>query len=271
MGWIMSDVFDAWVGRTETMTDVVTLRDLRRMAQTLDITLADIRILPPLWHWMGWGPDAAHADLATDGHLKRGGFLPPVPLPRRMWAGGRLTFQGDLLVDEVLTRRSEILKVSEKTGASGRMVFVTVGHVTTGAEGQVEEQQDIVYVAIPDHYTPPPPQPAPEDADWSRPFMADPARLFRYSAMTFNAHRIHYDLPYAMGTEHYPGLVTHGPMQAMVLLNAAMQATGKRPRAYAFRGVRPAFAGTLNLCAWGTRLATVDSDGMQCMAAEVTW
>jgi 3-methylfumaryl-CoA hydratase len=267
----MSDGFEAWVGRSETATDRVTLRDVRRMAQTLDMSLTDARRLPPLWHWMGWGPDAAHADLVEDGHLKRGGFLPPVPLPRRMWAGGRLTFEGNLLVDEVLTRRSEILKVSEKTGASGRMVFVTVGHVTIGAQGVVEEQQDIVYVAIPDRYTAPPPQPAPPNPDWRHPFMADPARLFRYSAMTFNAHRIHYDLPYATGTEHYLGLVTHGPMQAMVLLNAAMQATGKTPATYSFRGVRPAFAGLLTLCAWGTNLATVDSDGMQCMTATVTW
>jgi 3-methylfumaryl-CoA hydratase len=267
----MSNEFDAWVGQTETATDQVTARDLRRMAQTLGIRLAGTRILPPLWHWMGWGPDAAHDDLAEDGHMKRGGFLPPVPLPRRMWAGGRLTFHGNLLVDEVLTRRSDILKVSEKSGASGRMVFVTVGHVTTGAEGRVEEEQDIVYVTIPDHYTPPPPQPAPENPDWQHPFMADPARLFRFSAMTFNAHRIHYDLPYATGVEHYPGLVTHGPMQAMVLLHAAMQATGQSPHSYRFRGVRPAFAGPLTLCSWGNRLASVDSDGMQCMTAEVTW
>ncbi len=267
----MSDEFNDWIGRTETATDRITPRDVVRMNQTLDIITTANHILPPLWHWMGWAPDAQHSDLAADGHLKRGGFLPPVPLPRRMWAGGRLTFDGHLLVDEVLTRRSEILKVSEKSGASGRMVFVTVSHVTTGAEGCVDEQQDIVYVAIPDHYTPPPPQPAPENPDWSHPFMADPARLFRFSAMTFNAHRIHYDLPYATGVEHYPGLVTHGPMQAMVLLNAAMRVSGKPPRTYAFRGVRPAFAGLLKLCAWDTQLATVDSDSMQCMTAEVTW
>lgn len=267
----MSDEFNWWIGRTETATDCVTMRDVIRMNQTLDITSTPTHILPPLWHWMGWAPHAQHADLAEDGHLKRGGFLPPVPLPRRMWAGGRLSFQGHLLIDEVLTRRSEILKVSEKAGASGRMVFVTVGHETTGAEGVVTEQQDIVYVAIPDHYTPPPPQPAPAAPDWQHPFMADPARLFRYSAMTFNAHRIHYDLPYATGVEHYPGLVTHGPMQAMVLLNAAMRACGRSPRAYAFRGVRPAFAGPLTLCAWDTQLATVDREGMQCMTAAVTW
>jgi 3-methylfumaryl-CoA hydratase len=163
------------------------------------------------------------------------------------------------------------VKVSEKTGASGRMVFVAVAHVTTGAEGRVEEQQDIVYVAIPDQYTPPPPLPAPDDPDWSHVFIADPARLFRYSALTFNAHRIHYDLPYATGTEHYPGLVTHGPMQAMVLLDTAIRISGKRPSGYMFRGVRPAFAGALKLCAWDTKLATVDKDGMQCMTAEVTW
>ncbi len=267
----MSTEFSSWVGRSVTVTDQITARDVRRMAQTLDLQPPAAGIVPPLWHWMGWAPDAAHADLAEDGHLQRGGFLPPVPLPRRMWAGGRLTFHGDLHVDEVLTRRSEILKVSEKTGASGDMVFVTVGHHTAGAQGHVDEQQDIVFVAIPDRYTPPPPQPAPDHPEWRHTFIADPVRLFRYSALTFNGHRIHYDLPYATDVEHYPGLVTHGPLQAMILLNAAQRAAGQPPRSYSFRGVRPAFAGALSLCAWGTKLATVDGDGMQCMTAEVSW
>jgi 3-methylfumaryl-CoA hydratase len=266
----MSHDFTAWVGRTVTATDTITTRDVRRMAQTLDYPAPD-GVLPPLWHWMGWSPEAMHADLASDGHLQRGGFLPPVPLERRMWAGGKLAFHGQLHIDEPLTRHSEIMKVSEKTGASGQMVFVTVAHRTSGASGHVDEVQDIVFVAIPDRYTPPPPQPAPPDPDWSHPFVADPVRLFRFSALTFNGHRIHYDLPYATGVEHYPGLVVHGPLQAMVLLLRAMDHAGKSPTAYSFRGVRPAFAGPLSLRSWGSRLASVDADHMQCMTAEVTF
>jgi 3-methylfumaryl-CoA hydratase len=266
----MSQDYSAWVGRTVTATDTITARDARRMAQTLDCATPDT-ILPPLWHWMGWAPEAAHADLATDGHLQRGGFLPPVPLERRMWAGGKLAFHGQLHIDEPLTRRSEIMKVSEKTGASGQMVFVTVAHHTSGTQGHVEETQDIVFVAIPETYTPPPPQPAPENPDWSHPFHADPVRLFRFSALTFNGHRIHYDLPYAQDVEHYPGLVVHGPLQAMVLLDRAIDHMGKPPKTYGFRGVRPAFAGHLSLQSWGTKLATVDADGLQCMTAEVAF
>ena len=266
----MTQDFTAWVGRSVTATDTITTRDARRMAQTLDCTVPD-GILPPLWHWMGWAPEAMHADLASDGHLQRGGFLPPVPLERRMWAGGKLTFQGHLRIDETLTRQSEITKVSAKTGASGEMVFVTVAHHTAGTHGHVDETQDIVFVAIPDHYAPPPPQPAPPAPDWTHRFNADPVRLFRFSALTFNGHRIHYDLPYATATEHYPGLVVHGPLQAMVLMGAAMQHAGKAPTSYSFRGVRPAFAGPLTLQSWGKKLASVDADGMQCMTAEVAF
>lgn len=266
----MSDDYAAWVGRTVTATDIITARDVRRMSQTLDCATPD-HILPPLWHWMGWAPEAVHADLATDGHLQRGGFLPPVPLERRMWAGGKLSFHGQLHIDEPLTRRSEILKISAKTGASGQMVFVTVAHHTAGTHGHIDEVQDIVFVAIPDTFTPPPPHPAPPAPDWTQPFHADPVRLFRFSALTFNGHRIHYDLPYATGTEHYPGLVVHGPLQAMALMGQATRYAGKPPTSYTFRGIRPAFAGPLSLQAWGTKLATVDADGLQCMTAEVAF
>ncbi|MGL5009732.1 MAG: FAS1-like dehydratase domain-containing protein, partial [Paracoccaceae bacterium] len=133
------------------------------------------------------------------------------------------------------------------------------------------EEQDIVFVALPTAYTPPPPQPAPPKPDWQETFNSDPIRLFRFSALTFNGHRIHYDLPYATSVEHYPGLVVHGPLQAMALLTAAAAQQGQPPAAYRYRGVRPAFAGNLTLAAWGSQLATVNPDGLQCLTAEVTW
>jgi 3-methylfumaryl-CoA hydratase len=268
---IMTDDMQAWVGRTETVTDTISARQVRQLAATLERP-APAAALPPLWHWIGWQYETPHSGLGPDGHTKRGGFLPPVPLERRMWAGGRLRFEGQLTQDEPLIRRSEILKVSEKTGATGQMVFVTVGHSITGKAGRVEEEQDIVYVALPTRYTPPPPQPAPPDPDWQETLQADAICLFRFSALTFNAHRIHYDLPYAQQVEHYPGLVTHGPLQAMALLTAAIaRQGGKMPAAYRYRGVRPAIAGALTLAAWGDTLATVNDEGLQCMTAEVTW
>jgi 3-methylfumaryl-CoA hydratase len=259
-----------WVGRTETAVDTISARQVRQLAATLECPVPT-GALPPLWHWIGWQYETPMSGLGPDGHTARGGFLPPVPLDRRMWAGGRLRFEGQLTIDEPLTRRSEILKVVEKAGGAGQMVFVTVAHRVTGRAGAVQEEQDIVFVALPTLYTPPPPQPAPPDADWQDPFDAGATRLFRFSALTFNAHRIHYDLPYATGAEHYPGLVVHGPLQAMALLTAACGHLGQTPAAYRYRGVRPAFAGPLTLAAWGNLLATVNPEGLQCMTAEVTW
>lgn len=260
----------AWVGRTESATDTISARQVRQLAATLERPIPT-GALPPLWHWIGWQYETPMSGLGPDGHTRRGGFLPPVPLERRMWAGGRLRFEGQLLMDEPLTRRSEILKVAEKSGGAGQMVFVTVGHTIMGSAGVVHEEQDIVYVALPTGFTPPPPQPAPPNPDWAEVFQADAPCLFRFSALTFNAHRIHYDLPYATSVEHYPGLVVHGPMQAMALLTAAIAHQGSLPSACRYRGVRPAFAGDLMLTAWGDTLATVNHEGLQCMTAEVTW
>ena len=260
----------AWVGRTETAVDTITSRQIRQLAATLDRPL-DPDHLPPLAHWIGWQYETPMSGLGPDGHTAKGGFLPPVPLERRMWAGGRLQFGGHLMPDEPLSRRSEIVKVVEKTGATGPMVFVTVAHTITGQAGQITEEQDIVYIALPTAFTPPPPQPAPANPDWAETLQADAPCLFRFSALTFNAHRIHYDLPYATGVEHYPGLVTHGPLQAMALLTAAVARSGRMPTAYRYRGVRPAFAGPLTLAAWGNTLATINPEGLQCLTAEVTW
>lgn len=276
----MSDAFSSWIGRVEEASDTVSPRQARQMAATLDVAepCAAGDVLPPLWHWMGWTPEAAMGELGPDGHPAKGGFLPPVPLERRMWAGGRLDFFAPLRIGEALHRRSEILKVSEKTGTTGRMVFVTVRHEVTGAAGlAIREEQDIVYIAMPDRFTPPPPVTAP-DAAWRQEVAMDTVRLFRFSALTFNAHRIHFDLPYATGVEKYPGLVVHGPMQAMLLMQAARaRAGGGMPRGYRFRGVRPLFHfDRLSLQGQGDSagteaLATVQGEGLVCMQAEIVW
>ena len=271
----MTGAFERWVGRVEEAVDVIGARQARQMAATLEVAgdFRDGAPLPPLWPWMGWTPEAAMAELGPDGHPARGGFLPPVPLERRMWAGGRLRFLAPLRIGEALFRRSEILKVSEKTGTTGRMVFVTVRHDVHGAAGlAVEEEQDIVFIAMPERFSPPPPVQAPA-AEWSVPVAMDEVRLFRYSALTFNAHRIHFDLPYATGVEKYPGLVVHGPMQAMLLMEAARARRGGAvPVDYRFRGVRPLFHfDRLELQGAGDRVATVNGDGLVCMQAELAW
>ena len=283
----MADGFGAWIGRIEVAEDRVSLTQARQLAATLDMDaaqqaaagLADGGILPPLWHWLAWTPDAPMGRLGQDGHPERGGFLPPVPLERRMWAGGRLTFHGPLRIGATMRRRSEIVKISEKNGANGSMVFVTVRHeIATEVGLAVTEEQDIVYVAMPDRFTPPPPVTAPPASLWDAVVPMDTVRLFRFSAVTFNAHRIHFDLDYAQHVEKYPGLVVHGPLQAILLMEAARRNhDGARPQSYRFRGVRPLFhfdalrlmgqaedAGVQALC-------TATGDDLVCMQAEVQW
>ncbi len=277
----MAGEFDAWVGRVDEAEDAVSLRQARRMAVTLDepAPMVEGGPLPPLWHWIGWAPEAPMAGLGPDGHPERGGFLPPVPLERRMWAGGRVTFHLPLRIGATLHRRSEILKVAEKTGSTGRMVFVTVRHETRmGNALAVTEEQDIVYVAMPDRFTPPPPVPAPEAPVWEDAVPMDTVRLFRFSALTFNGHRIHYDLDYASRVEKYPALVVHGPMQAMLLLAAARRHRGgAMPADYRYRGVRPLFH-TDGLRLMGQpevggrqAICTATRGGLVCMQADIGW
>ena len=275
-----------WVGRVEEAEDTVGHHPVRSLAATLDygpddwdrMGLEHGGPLPPLWHWLGFLPQVAQSRLDRDGHPQRGGFLPPVPLERRMWAGGRLVFHGGMRIGEVLHRRSEILKVSEKQGATGRMVFVTVGHRLTTARGlAVTEEQDIVYVAMPDRFAPPPPVAPPDDPQWTEDVAMDSVRLFRFSAVTFNAHRIHFDLEYARNVEKYPGLVVHGPLQAILLMEAARRRRGAAPAAFQFRGIRPMFHfDRPRLMGHGAEnnsqpLCTVTAEGAVCMQARVGW
>ena len=241
------DDLGSWIGREEVTDDMATAAPLGGLAATLDRDDAPPavgEVVPPGGHWCYFLPQAPQSELGLDGHPKRGGFLPPVPLPRRMWAGSRIEFPGVLRVGDAIQRRSRIQNVTEKTGKSGALVFVVVRHEVQGAEGvAVVEEQDIVYREEPDpNAPPPPPRPAPEVATWSKTIHADPVMLFRYSALTFNGHRIHYDRPYAMETEGYPGLVVHGPLIATLLMELCRTERPEAPLAgIEFRMMSPLF------------------------------
>ncbi|MEX2408820.1 MAG: MaoC family dehydratase N-terminal domain-containing protein, partial [Rhodovibrionaceae bacterium] len=221
--------------------------------------------LPPLWHWLYFWEVAASESLGLDGHAARGEFLPPLPLPRRMWAGGRIAFHAPLRLGEAVQRRSAIASVTQKQGRSGPLAFVTVKHEIGPPGGQtaVSEEHDIVYRAAPDRTAPPArAQTAPEHADWRQEVTPGPVLLFRYSALTFNSHRIHYDADYVREAEGYPGLVVHGPLLATLLLGAAGRATGTPARRFSFRVQKPAIAGRLlALAGKGGDLWVADTEG----------
>jgi 3-methylfumaryl-CoA hydratase len=249
----MSDDFSAWIGRSETMSD--TLEPARTNA--LCVALGDAPVghgapLPLLYHWLYFWEVKPPEGLGVDGHPARGGFLPPVPLPRRMWAGGRLKFLQPLLVGERVTRTSIILDVKAKSGKSGTLVFVTVQHELAGGRGlAVVEEQDIVYreAAAADSIGAPVVGGEAPQATWRRDIMPDTILLFRYSALTMNGHRIHYDRPYAKEEEAYPALVVHGPLQATLLMDIAAKHVGVPITGFDFRGQAPAFDGTiLHVC-----------------------
>lgn len=271
-----------WVGRTQTLTDTLVAIPARALAATLDRSDAEAMRpgaeLPFPWVWLYFLSFTPASGIATDGHAKRGGFLPPVELPRRMWAGSRCIFHAPLHIGERVERVSTIENVSQKAGKAGPMVFVTVRHVIRrGDTLAMEEEQDIVYLPIADRFAPPPPTPLP-DCAWSETVPVDPVLLFRFSALTFNAHRIHYDRAYATDVERYPGLVVHGPLQAILLFDAACRhAPDRRPARFDFRGVRPMFdAGPLALNgraneAGGLDLFTADGEGAVGMQATLAW
>ena len=239
-----------WIGRTESAEDVITLQPVAAMSATLDRDDPQPMAgdpLPPLWHWMYFTPKVRSTGLGSDGHPKRGDFLPPVPLPRRMFAGASYTFHSPLRLGETVSRTSEILDVTSKRGRSGPLVFVKVHHVySMGTEVALEETQNIVYRDAAGASDTPAPAPAKIDhGAWRRSVTADPVTLFRYSALTFNGHRIHYDHPYATGVEGYPDLVVHGPLIASYLVQLCREQTEDRPFAsFFFRAKRPVFANT---------------------------
>jgi 3-methylfumaryl-CoA hydratase len=240
--------YQDWMGRTETVTDRAAGAPLRGLAAMLDHEAPpwDDDHLPPLAHWMYFLPRARQSMIDRDGHPHRGGLLPPVALPRRMWAGGRLEFLRPIATNAALSRRSTVASITPKDGKSGAMVFVMVRHeVFVDGEVAVREEQDIVYRA-PAGGTAPAPRAATADvlagADSIRVIEPDPVLLFRFSALTFNGHRIHYDLDYARNVEGYPGLVVHGPLIATLLMDHFLrQHPRRRVTGFAFRAQQPLF------------------------------
>jgi 3-methylfumaryl-CoA hydratase len=250
-----SDSYDAWIGRTEERADTITAVPVAALAAALDRDDPAPQRgtpLPPLWHWLYFLPLQRQSELGEDGHPRRGGFLPPVPLPRRMWAGGRLTFDGDLHVGEEVTRHSRIASIAAKPSRSGPLVFVTVEHlIRSDAGAAIREEHDIVYRGLAPPGTAPPQAPdAPSDEGFAREVVADDVLLFRYSALTFNGHRIHYDRRYATAVEGYPGLVVHGPLIATLLLDLLRRELPlARVASFSFKAVSPLFDGSpFTLC-----------------------
>jgi len=236
-----------WLGRSERRVGQVNAGPVAAMAATLDRDDPEPPAgaeVPPLWHWIFFIPLDRQSDLGEDGHARRGGFLPPVPLPRRMWAGGRLEFQQPLQIGDRIERTSRIADIRTREGHSGPLVFVTVRHEISNPRGlAIIEEHDVVYRdGTRGSAMGPAAQVAPTGETFSREIAPEPVLLFRYSALTFNGHRIHYDRNYANKVEGYPGLVVHGPLVATLLLELLRrQAPHARVRRFSFKAVGPLF------------------------------
>jgi 3-methylfumaryl-CoA hydratase len=272
-----------WIGRTSEASDVVTAQLVKGLRATLFQEIGEPKpgdAAPFTVHWCLAQPVFAMSMLSADGHPTRGGFLPPVPLPRRMWAGGELQFFDPRRVGDDTTRKSRISDVTVKTGSTGQLCFVSVEHeVTTPRGTAIRERQDIVYRGVESTQSATPAKAAspPPVAKHRETHMADPVLLFRYSALTFNGHRIHYDRDYVTKVEGYPGLIFHGPLQAAFIVElAAKLHGGKPPRKFSYRGVQPLFEGaefSVNASDNGTGLElwTANSAGQPTMKGTATW
>ena len=278
-----------WTGRSEQAQDSIAAGRAQALQATLDDDQPPLHpgdALPPLWHWAYFWSLAPTASLGPDGHAARGGFLPPIDLPRRMWAGSRVDFPRPLEVGAEVTRRSTIKSVAEKSGRSGRLAFVTVEHVVADETGPcIVEEHDIVYReagekgAPPSSYKGPPGEAPPADGAWRQQVVPSPVLLFRYSALTFNGHRIHYDHPYTTQEEGYPGLIVHGPLLATLMIGQLRRHLPQaRATRFSFRARRPIFdnrpftvGGAPDEAAKKADLWVADPDGFLAMQGEVSW
>jgi 3-methylfumaryl-CoA hydratase len=270
--------YQEYVGKSERREAIVRPEAIERLAATLQCPVPADGALPSLWHWMLFQEWQTPRELGQDGHPVRGGFLPPVhDLPRRLWGGGRIVFHGKFYSGDTATRVSTVASVKERTGSSGKLVVVTVKHEISGASGLViSEEQDIVYCEATNTQSPgkhAAPEAAPRDAIHEI-LVPDLTLLFRFSALTGNAHRIHYDESYARQAEGYAGLVVHGPLQAILLANLASRlSNGQRLTGFRFRGHHPAIAGdALQMEGWReesvVKLRMRNRDGNVCTSAE---
>ncbi|HEV7634614.1 MAG TPA: MaoC family dehydratase N-terminal domain-containing protein [Bradyrhizobium sp.] len=270
-----------WIGRSTEASDTVTAQLVKGLRATLFMEIGEPKpgdAAPFTAHWCLAQPVYPMSELGPDGHPSRGGFLPPVPLPRRMWAGGELEFIDALRVGDQATRTSRIADVTMKIGSTGALCFVAVEHLVTTPRGlAIRERQDIVYRDMSSAPAAARPAAPPPSAQHRESHMADAVLLFRYSALTFNGHRIHYDRDYVTRVEGYPGLIFHGPMQAAFLVEfAAKLHGGKAPGKFSYRGVQPLFEGSefsvnANDTGGGMELWTANSAGQPTMKGTATW
>ena len=270
-----------WIGRSVQASDIVTAQQVKGLRATLFLDIGEPKTgdaAPFTMHWCLAPPVVPMSELGGDGHPARGGFLPPVPLPRRMWAGGELEFFDTLRVGDEVTRTSRIAEVTMKEGSTGQLCFVSVDHLVTTPRGMaIRERQDIVYRDVSTTPSAPTKAAAPPVSQHRETHTADAVLLFRYSALTFNGHRIHYDRDYVTKVEGYPGLIFHGPMQAALLVEfAAKLRAGAPPKKIAYRGVQPLFEGSefsvnANTTEAGMELWTANSQGGPTMKGTATW
>jgi len=260
-----------WIGRSTEASDIVTAQLVKGEPKPGDVA-------PSTTHWCLGQPVYPMSELGPDGHPTRGGFLPPVPLPRRMWAGGELEFLDSLRVGDVAKRTSRISDVTMKTGSTGVLCFVSVAHEVTTPRGiAIRERQDIVYRDVSNAPQAAPAKTPPPVAHHREQHLAHPVLLFRYSALTFNGHRIHYDRDYVTKVEGYPGLIFHGPLQATLIVElAAKLHGGKPPKKLNYRGLQPLFEGSefsvnANTTDNGMELWTANSAGQPTMKGTATW
>jgi 3-methylfumaryl-CoA hydratase len=271
-----------WIGRVEVLDDTAMPGPIAALSALLDRDDPAPRMgdpAPPLAHWLYFLPMHRQSETGPDGHPRRGGFLPPVPLPRRMWAGSRLEWHKPLSVGTPIRRTSRIADVKLKEGRSGPLVFVTVRHEVGDAGGiAIVDEHDIVYRNETGQAVSAP-VPAPTNETWSRVIHPDPVLLFRYSAATANGHRIHYDHPYVTRVEGYPGLVVHGPLIATLLIDLLRRSLpGVALRTFAFRAVRPLFdtapftvCGLPDAASKSAQLWSRDTQGAVTMQAVAAW
>ena len=271
---------DDWIGRSEVKEDLITAWPVEALRATFDLPdqpLVPGDPIPPMWHWLFFLSTTRRSELGPDGHAQRGGFLPPVELPRRMFAGGRTEFLAPLRIGQTARRTGTITGIQTKVGRSGRLVFVTARfEVVTDDGPAIVEEQDLVYrEAATGSQAPAPGRDPIPNAAWMQTISPDPTMLFRFSALTFNGHRIHYDHPYVTEFEGYPGLIVHGPMTALWLLGVSTANDPRPVSRFSFRGHSPLFcdgptslrgdltkAGAAELAAWS-------HDNRLAMTAEV--
>lgn len=267
-----------WLNKEQVCEACISVETANLMNATLsrDATFQAGEPLPPAWHWLYFHEAVRGDELGSDGHASLGGFLPPVPLPRRMWAGGKIDFIAPILLGEMAVKRSTVQEITPKQGRSGQLCFVSVAHeIRVAGEQRLSETQTLVYrEASPSSgAAQSKAQPAPADADFSRSYQPDPIMLFRYSALTFNGHRIHYDIDYCRKVEGYPGLIIHGPLTATLLLDLFQQQYPRQVISqFDYRGLSPLFSpnpfavhGKANGTAWAS-----DHEGGLAMSATIS-